>query len=95
MGLFGVLVVTTAPGCNPGTAYGTGLTAVTYNSEVPLLFSEIDPVQNRAVDAAVKTPGFTKRQSGPDRPDKCGHPARDRSHLLSPGGQLLASLLPD
>src|SRR5260370_27382470 len=58
MGLYGILVVTTAPsGATAGTAYpavGTTL-AVTYNAEVPLIFSEIDPVQNRAVNTAVNT----------------------------------------
>src|SRR5215469_16576842 len=51
MGMYGVLVVTTAPGTTAGTAYpavGTNA-AVTYNADVPLLFSEIDPVQNNAV----------------------------------------------
>jgi hypothetical protein len=49
MGLYGMLVVTTAPaGAVAGTAYPTagGNPAVTYATEVPLLFSEIDPVQN-------------------------------------------------
>jgi hypothetical protein len=32
--------------------------AVSYNAEVPLEFSEIDPVQNRQVDHAVRTTGF-------------------------------------
>ncbi len=55
MGLYGILVVTTAPnGDTPGTAY----TGVSYNADVPLLFSEIDPVQNNAVAAAVATAGF-------------------------------------
>src|SRR5882762_9046666 len=46
MGLYGILVVTT-----PGTAYpAVGTTpAVTYGAELPLLFSEIDPVQNTSV----------------------------------------------
>src|SRR6516164_6586251 len=67
MGLIGMLVVTTVPaGTTAGTAYpGTTTTAgavpaVTYNAELPLEFSEIDPVQNKAVDAAVRTPGFTE-----------------------------------
>jgi hypothetical protein len=63
MGLFGVLVVTAAPsGTTPGTAYGTAGTAsaVSYNAEVPLLFSEIDPVQNKAVQAAVNIAGFSE-----------------------------------
>src|SRR5438270_11134943 len=54
MGLYGILVVTTAPaGGVAGTAYpavGTTVPAVTYNAEIPVLLSEIDPVQNNAVN---------------------------------------------
>src|SRR5579871_6263449 len=56
MGLYGIVVVTTAPvGATPGLAYGTAATAsaVNYAADVPLLFSEIDPVQNNAVQTAV------------------------------------------
>jgi hypothetical protein len=61
MGLYGILVVTTPPAGNaPGIAYGTGATAVNYNAEVPLLLSEIDPVQNTAVQTAVTTAGFSE-----------------------------------
>jgi hypothetical protein len=69
MGLIGTLVVTTAPaGATAGTAYpGVAATAktaaipaVTYSGEVPLEFSEIDPVQNKAVDLAVRTSGFSE-----------------------------------
>jgi len=45
MGLYGILVVTTAPaGAAAGTAYpAVGTTAaVTYNADIRLLFSEID-----------------------------------------------------
>jgi MBG domain (YGX type)/Bacterial Ig domain len=57
MGLYGILVVTAAPsGTTPGTAYP----GVTYSAEVPLLFSEIDPVQNNAVSTAVNTAGFSE-----------------------------------
>lgn len=53
MGLYGVLIVTTAPNTattplTPGNAYPL----VQYDSDVALLFSEIDPVQNAAVDKA-------------------------------------------
>src|SRR3979411_2110176 len=61
MGLYGILVVTTAPaGTTAGTAYGTAgaTTAVSYNAEIPLMRSEIDAAQNNAVNAAVTTPGF-------------------------------------
>src|SRR6202162_4631644 len=69
MGLYGILVVTAAPGkdangkeTSVGTAYPVGVTgkAVTYDAEVPLIFSELDPVQNNAVNTAVGTPGFTE-----------------------------------
>src|SRR5882762_9872573 len=64
MGLYGILVVTTAPtsgtaGCAyPGATAGT--CAVNYNAEIPLLLSEIDPVQNDAVSLAVATTGFSE-----------------------------------
>ena len=63
MGLIGMVVVTAAPAVStPGTAYTTGGTGtpVTYSADVPLIFSEIDPVQNRAVDKAVNTGGFVE-----------------------------------
>src|SRR6266576_3672024 len=63
MGLYGMLVVTTAPAAGvAGTAYpAVGTTpAVTYNADVPLLLSEIDSVQNTAVNAAVNTSGFSE-----------------------------------
>ena len=57
MGLYGIVVVTSAPsGGNPGTAY----TNVSYNSEIPMLFSEIDPIQNNAVSKAVNSAGFVE-----------------------------------
>jgi len=63
MGLYGILVVTTAPSVTTaGTAYpAVGTTpAVTYKAEIPLLLSEIDPVQNNAVDTAIRTTGFSE-----------------------------------
>jgi len=73
MGLIGMLVVTTAPTTTSTTSGGTTTLAagtaypavgtapaVTYNAEVPMEFSEIDPVQNKAVDSAVRTPGFNE-----------------------------------
>jgi hypothetical protein len=90
MGLIGVLVVTTAPaGTTAGIAYpGAAATtatpaipAVTYNADLPLEFSEIDPVQNNAVTAAVNTAGFSETRvwSGlsvdPQGNPGCGNPA--------------------
>jgi Bacterial Ig-like domain (group 3) len=77
MGLIGVLVVTTAPsGATAGTAYpavGTA-PAVTYNAELPLEFSEIDPVQNNAVNAAVNTAGFNETKVWDGHLGACGNP---------------------
>jgi hypothetical protein len=78
MGLYGILVVTTAPsGTTAGTAYpAVGTTpAVTYNAEVPLLFSEIDPVQNNAVNAAVNKVGFSETAVWSGLPGGCGNPS--------------------
>jgi hypothetical protein len=59
MGLIGILVVTDS---STGTAYPAAgsRAAVTYNADLPLLFSEIDATQNKAVDAAVRTSGFSE-----------------------------------
>src|SRR6267378_2019903 len=57
MGLYGVLVVTTpAIGATPAQAYP----GVSYDADAVMLFSEIDALQNRAVDAAVNTVGFSE-----------------------------------
>src|SRR5712671_6030064 len=85
MGLYGIVVVTCAPGSTaaacaaPGTAYpAVGTTAaVTYAADIPLLLSEIDPVQNAAVSAAVNTAGFAETNvwSGlAGSPSGCGNP---------------------
>ncbi len=54
MGLYGVLVVTTAGQNGSGTAYP----GINYDADAVALLSEIDPMQNAAADAAVMTPGF-------------------------------------
>src|SRR3989440_4771058 len=75
MGLYGVLVVTTAPttGPTPGVAYyKAGAAVVNYDSELPLVLSEIDPVQNRSVDAAVSTAGFSETKVWNGQPGQCG-----------------------
>src|SRR5437016_10948499 len=75
MGLYGILVVTTAPsGTIAGTAYGTGATAVTYSADLPLLLSEIDPVQNTAVQAAVGKVGFSETKVRSGLYGGCGNP---------------------
>jgi len=83
MGLYGMVVVTCAPGAaattctTPGTAYPAGATAaaVTYSADVDLLFSEIDPVQNNAVNAAVNTAGFSETTVWSGQPGGCGNPS--------------------
>src|SRR6266853_242047 len=90
MGLYGILVVTCPPtataACTAtapaGTAYpavaATATTpavpAVTYNAEVPVEFSEIDPAQNKAVDIAVRTAGFLETKVWSGQPGFCGNP---------------------
>ena len=87
MGLYGILVVTTAPTPGvPGTAYpavttpainGAGAIttpAVTYNAEVPIVLGEIDPVQNTTVGTAVTTVGFSATTVWSGQPGGCGNP---------------------
>src|SRR6267142_17712 len=58
MGLYGIVVVTDATN---NIAYPAGANpAVTYGADIPLLLSEIDPVQNNAVGTAVTLPGFNE-----------------------------------
>jgi hypothetical protein len=78
MGLYGMLVVTAKPsGTTAGVAYPAAgsIPTVTYNAEVPLLFSEIDPVQNNAVSTAVKTSGFSETAVWSARPGGCADPS--------------------
>jgi len=64
MGLYGMLVVTDA--AYPGVAF---------SADVRLLLSEIDPVQNKTVDAAVNTLGFDEATVWSGQPNKCGNPS--------------------
>jgi hypothetical protein len=76
MGLYGILVVTAAPTSSaPGTAYPAAgsAAAVTYGAEVPLLLSEIDPVQNKAVNTAVNSAGFSESTVWSGQPGGCGN----------------------
>ena len=71
MGLYGVVVVTTLPS---GTIAGTAYPGVSYNAEVPLVLSEIDPVQNAAVAKAVTMSGFSETAVWSGQPGQCGDP---------------------
>src|SRR5216110_2288766 len=75
MGLYGILVVTDTT-TTPATAYpAVGTTAaVTYNADIPLLLSEIDPLQNAAVQAAVGKTGFSETKVWSGLYGGCGNP---------------------
>ncbi len=77
MGLYGILVVTFVPTAAGGveTAPGTAYPGVGYDAEVPLLMSEIDPVQNQAVSSAVNTAGFSEAAVWSGQPGQCGNPS--------------------
>lgn len=67
MGLYGVLVVTEPDDPPAHQAYGTK-----YDQDVALLFSEIDQVQNAAVDQAVRTAGFSDALVWNGQAGQCG-----------------------
>ena len=95
MGLYGILVVTAAPTAPAGveTAAGTAypaiaattntpsVPAVTYDAEVPMELSEIDPVQNTTVSAAVNTAGFLETNVWSGQPGGCGNSASGAAYL--------------
>jgi hypothetical protein len=74
MGLYGILVVTAAPVTGTSPSTGTAYPGVSYSAEVPLIFSEIDSVQNNAVNTAVNTAGFSETMVWSGQPDGCGNP---------------------
>ncbi len=81
MGLYGMVVVTAAPsGATAGTAYA----GVSYNADVPMLLSEIDPVQNNAVEIAVNTSGFTETRVWSGQPGQCGNPSSPNYNTCYP-----------
>ena len=70
----------------PGVAANSSTTpatpavpAVTYDAEVPLEFSEIDPVQNAAVSKAVTSVGFSEATVWSGQPGGCGNPSTANS----------------
>jgi hypothetical protein len=89
MGLYGMLVVTTAPagtaaGCAYPGATPTAACAVPYNTDISMLMSEIDPVQNAAVNTAVNTAGFNETTVWSGQPGGCGNPASTTYHQCYP-----------
>jgi hypothetical protein len=78
MGLYGILVVTIS-GTTPAQAYptvtGLPVTALSqYDADLPLVLSEIDPVQNASVATAVTTTGFSETTVWSGLPGGCGNP---------------------
>jgi len=73
MGLYGMVVVT-GPASSTGVTPVTAYPGVTYDADVRVLFSEIDPVQNNSVSTAVNTPGFSETKVWSGQPDRCGNP---------------------
>jgi Abnormal spindle-like microcephaly-assoc'd, ASPM-SPD-2-Hydin/Bacterial cadherin-like domain/Multicopper oxidase len=65
MGLYGVVVVTDA---------NYPSSTVHFDKDVPLLLSEIDPVQNEAVDVAVNTANFSETKVWNGQAGECGDP---------------------
>jgi FtsP/CotA-like multicopper oxidase with cupredoxin domain len=61
MGLYGLLIVT-APGATTGTLQAYADATTLYDADVALLFGEIDPVQNAAVDAAANAGAPAQRR---------------------------------
>ena len=76
------MVVVTGTASSPGSPV-TAYPGVTYNADVQLLFSEIDPVQNTAVSTAVNTAGFSETKVWSGQPDHCGNPASAPASLSS------------
>jgi Bacterial cadherin-like domain/Multicopper oxidase len=88
MGLYGILVVTTAVnGTTPGQAYpadktlpvtvaapGSLYAVAQYDADLPLVLSEIDPLQNTTVATAVATVGFSETTVWSGQPGGCGNP---------------------
>jgi hypothetical protein len=81
MGLYGMVVVTQVP---DGAAAGTAYPGVSYSAELPLLFSEIDPVQNNSVSAAVNTVGFEETRVWSGQPNQCGNPGSSTYNTCYP-----------
>ncbi|MFM0228918.1 choice-of-anchor Q domain-containing protein [Paraburkholderia sediminicola] len=78
MGLYGVLVVKAPVGgsvsCPVASQRYQAYTnpAICYDADVPLVLSEIDPVQNTAAAAAVTKTGFSETKAWSGQPGGCG-----------------------
>src|SRR5258706_14982745 len=72
MGLYGVLIVRTPAN---GTTRALAYPGISYDADLPLVLSEIDPVQNAAVAVAVTTAGFSETKVWSGQSGGCGDPA--------------------
>jgi hypothetical protein len=91
MGLYGVLVIATAPVVtgDTNTTPAAADPGIGYDADVALLLSEIDPEQNSSVDVF---PGPTQHSSCRlQRDPRRGPGLRSGSYLLAAGGGLLGS----
>jgi len=103
MGLYGILVVTTpANGTTPAQAFPTvaalpvtSIAVSRYDADLPLVLSEIDPVQNASVAAAVGN-GRILGNGGMEWPaERLRQPdVRGLQYLLPAGRELQSALLP-
>jgi hypothetical protein len=92
MGLYGILVVTSAPASTAGVETAPGIAypasgskaAVTYDAEVPLILSEIDPAMNKQISAAVNTSGFSETAVWSGQPNQCGNPSSSNYNTCYP-----------
>src|SRR4051794_4778350 len=87
MGLIGMVIVTKAPsGTTAGVAYPgpSALSGVRYNAEIPLLFSEIDPIQNTDVQSVVSTAGFSETMVWSGQTNGCGNKTSANYHQCYP-----------
>ncbi|MDB6085898.1 MAG: hypothetical protein JWN43_3779, partial [Gammaproteobacteria bacterium] len=82
MGLYGILVVTTPAATTPAYTYSPSTDS--YDANLPVLLGEIDPAQNAAVDAAVRTAGFSETQPWSGQPGACGNSASSNFNTCYP-----------
>ena len=75
MGLYGVLVVTGSAQTFPTDVKTPTTAASAFDASVPVVLSEIDPVQNAAVATAVATAGFSETAVWSGQVGACGNPS--------------------
>jgi hypothetical protein len=87
MGLYGILIVTTPPGTGiVGQAFPSSnpVNPYQYDADAPVVLSEIDPVQNASVAAAVTTARFAETAVWSGQPGGCGNPTSTNFNTCYP-----------